>query len=615
MHSPPSKNVLLAAVIGAALLVGAVFFIRFSLPQFFVGRLIEPFCAMLLVAFASYGVGACIRTTDDAGDRLLIGIPLFGLLLSVFSIAGVANPYVIGGFTILAAIGGAIVGWRPIAHLIGEVLGARLALLVPPIVLAFLGAITPVNTPDELTYRLAVPHLYLQFGRMLDLPFNSHAYIASAVDMADLAALVLSGGTAARLLHFVIYLLALRVIYRVARDIIGVGAMWITAVIAWTPALAVIAGWAWAEWAMIGLLLLSFFHWQRDQPTVAAIALGAALSSKYTALPWAAVFVVLAFWRNRHAIWKPAIITAITGSFFYIRNLIWTGSPIAPFLLPNTPAIAEYRSTLGGWAELSRGYDIFHPAIVDDALGILMPALVLLSPLALFSRNRRITDLFLLGIAQFIGLVTIAPTTRLMMLALVPLAILGGVVTVRVWEASAPILRGVLATLAGVALFGHLMLLAFIFTERWSVMPYLMGVESESAYLERTRDFMKPYSWIAEKTPETSTILLLAENRTFHLQRRAFAAGNLDGPRVAAFLDRFATPDAFASEMKSEGVTHILIHKPWYHVAPATLHSIVEKEYVLIVTPQSDAMLRTFLATRARPVYEDPSYLIFELSR
>ncbi len=614
MNSPPTKTLLPAAVFGVAILVGAVFFIRFSLPQFFLSRLVEPVGAMLLVSFAAYAIGTlCVRTTQDAGDRLLLGIPLFGLLLSVICIAGFANPIVIGGFTILAAACGVLIGWRPIVALVAEAKGARLALLAPPIVLAFFGAITPVNTPDELTYRLAVPHLYLQFGRMLDLPFNSHAYIASAVDMADLGALILSGGNAARLLHFVIYLLALRVIHRVARELVESGAMYITAVIAWTPALAVIAGWAWAEWAMIGLLLVSFLYWQRGDLTVAAIALGAAISSKYTALPWAAVFIVLAVWRNRGSLMKPAILTAITGSFFYVRNMIWTGSPIAPFLLPNPPAIGEYRSALGGWTELARGYDIFHPALVDDALGILLPVMVLLSPLALLWRNRRIIDLFILGAAQFIGLVTIAPTTRLMMLALVPLAMLGGVVTVRVWEASVPAVRGALAAMAALALFGHLMLLSFIFTERWSVIPYLMGVESETAYLERTRDFMKPYAWIAEKTPENATFLLLAENRTFHLQRRALAAGNLDGPRVAAYLARFPTPDAFALELQRQHVTHVLIHKPWYHVAPAALHSVVEKEYVLIVTPQSDAMLHAFLATRGHRVFEDSSYVIFEL--
>jgi len=619
MKSRSSNSLYLtAAVFGAAILIAAVFFTRFSLPGFLLTRLIDPLVGMLLVLLASYAIGALCVHAADTGDQLLLGIPLYGLALSVISIAGFANPIAIGGFTILAAIYGAIrfVGGGRLARLAGQRPAPLFPLLIPPILLAFLGAIAPVNTPDELTYKLAVPHLYLQFGRMLDLPLNSNAYIPSAVYMADLGALVLSGGIAAKLVHFVIYLLALRVIHRTARELSESGAMWMTAVIAWTPALAVIAGWAWAEWAMIGFVLLSFLHWQRGNLTVAAIALGVALSSKYTALPWAVVFIALAIWRDRRAVLKPALLVAATGSFFYIRNWVWTGSPIAPFLLPNAPAVADYRSTLGGWAELARGYDIFHPAIVDDALGILLPALILLSPLALLWRNRKIVDLFILGAAQLIGLITLAPTSRLMMLALVPLALLGAFVTVRVWESANRAIRVALAGVAGIALFGHLVLIAFTFVERWSVIPYLIGVESETAYLERTRDFMKPYAWIDEHTPENAKLLLLAENRPYYLDRRALAGGNLDGPRVAAWLARFPSPDAFARELQREGVTHVLVHKPWYRVGAAWhSHSIVEKEFVLAVTPETNAMVHAFVAQRTRKVFEDPSYAIYELRR
>lgn len=616
----PNSPLIIAAVFAAAILIAAVFFSRFTLPGFLLTRLVDPLVGMLLVVLASYAAGAlCVRGADP-GDQLLLGIPLYGLALSLFSIAGFASPIVIGGFTILAALFAAIKDGGRLAR---QMAGRRPAvprpavplILIPPILLAFLGAITPVNTPDELTYKLAVPHLYLQFGRMLDLPLNSNAYIPNAVYMADLGALVLSGGIAAKLVHFVIYLLALRVIHRVARELSESGATWMTAVIAWTPALALIAGWAWAEWAMIAFVLLSWLQWERGNSAVAAIALGVALSSKYTALPWLAVFVVLALIRDRGRLARPAFLTFLTGSFFYLRNWLWTGSPIAPFLLPNAPAVSGYRSSLSGWGELIRGYDIFHPALIDDSLGILMPALILLSPLALLWRDRKILSLFTLGAAQFLLLVTLAPTARLMTLALVPLALLGAFVTVRLWESASRVVRIALATVAGIALAGHFVLLAFMFTERWSVMPYLAGIESETAYLERTRDFMKPYEWIEDHTPETATVLMLAENRPYYLDRRALAAGNLDGPRVASWLGRFPTPDAFAAELRREGVTHVLIHKPWYRVMTAQLHTVFEKEYVLVVSPQTDAMLRAFAAQHARLVFEDPSYAIYELRR
>jgi hypothetical protein len=41
---------------------------------------------------------------------------------------------------------------------------------------------------------------------------------------------------------------------------------------------------------------------------------------------------------------------------------------------------------------------------------------------------------------------------------------------------------------------------------------------------------------------------------------------------------------------------------------------MLEKEYILIVPPQTHAMLRAFLGTKSR-VYEDPAYLIYALDR
>jgi hypothetical protein len=611
MKSPSTNRAPIVAIFAIAILVASVFFFRFSLPGFLLQRLIDPLVGMVLVLAASFACGRVV-VRDDAGDQLLLGVPLYGLVLSLISIAGFANAAVIGAITIALAIPGLLFLRRlpepriPIPH----------PLLLLPIALAFLAAITPINTPDELTYKLAVPHLYLQFGRMLELPLNSGSYFPSAVYMADLGALVLSGGIAAKLVHFVLYLLTLRVIRRVTQSILP------AAILAWTPALAIIAGWAWAEWAMIGFLLLSFVRWQQflDEGRqadliVAAAALGVAISSKYTALPWAVVFLALAISRKRdwRAIGTAAILVAITGSFFYLRNLLWTGSPIAPFLLPNAPHISEYRSTLGGWAELIRGYDIFDSAIIDDSLGILLPVAVLLSPLALLWRNRRTIDLFILGIVQFVALVTLAPTSRLMILALVPLTILGATVLERVWESASRAIRIALAATGAIALFGHLVLLAFMFVERWSVIPYLLGTESEAAYLTRTRDFYQPFEWLDEHTPENAKFLLLAENRTYYLDRRALAAGNLDGPRVAAWLARFPTPDAFARELNREGITHVLVHKPWYFAGQAHTHSLADKENVLVVPPATNAMLHAFLGASGIRIYEDPAYAIYAL--
>lgn len=378
---------------------------------------------------------------------------------------------------------------------------------------------------------------------------------------------------------------------------------------------------------MIGLVLLSLLRWhdflesnRTSDLAISAAALGCALASKYTALPWLAVFLPLALWRvrTRSDRWRvlgvASLIVLATGGFFYARNLAWTGSPIAPFLLPNSPSVVEYRSAAGGWTELLLGYDILHERIVDDALGIVLPVMVLLSPFALLRRNRRITDTFAIGAAQLAILVSIAPTSRLIALGIVPLALLGAIAIADVWRASARALRAALAALAGIGLYAQLMLVAFLFVSAWSFLPYLVGVESEEAYLMRTRDYYKPYAWIDANTPREAKLFLIAENRTYHLERRAIAAGNLDGPRVAAYLEQFRSDDELRRDLQRQGVTHVLVHRPWYRVGSSTHPArMTEKEYILNVSPRTDALLHRLAARHTRLVYEDNAYAIYEL--
>ena len=51
-------------------------------------------------------------------------------------------------------------------------------LLAIAIGIAFIEAITPVSSPDELVYKLAIPHAWQLYGRMIELPLNSNSYLA-----------------------------------------------------------------------------------------------------------------------------------------------------------------------------------------------------------------------------------------------------------------------------------------------------------------------------------------------------------------------------------------------------------------------------------------------------
>lgn len=642
---------LLALAIGGVL--AAVFFGRFAPAATVLLRLTRPLAAASLVLLASLCCGAAAAVAARAvltkvggladpeprsaavalRDCLFIGIPVYGTLLGLIALTGAPLEIAAILVTLLLAVGGGLVLSRRRPALSLSLSAWDLALLGPPVAIAFLASTTPVASPDELVYKLAIPQAYLLHDGMVEFPLNSHSYFPAAFGLASLGALALSGGVAAKLMHLAIYLLTLGILRRLANRLDPPAGLWGTVVVAWTPALMLVAGWGWPDWGVVGLLLLSYERWRSFRETsdagdaaMSALALAGALAARYTALLWLAAFaaVVVLDRKNRsqplaRLAFALGAVLIVFGGFFYVRNLVWTGSPVAPFLLPDSPSVEKFRgSSASGWGALLRGEDILHRDIVDDSLGILLPFSVLLSALSLRGGGRRFADLFAIGLAQLAVFVTLAPLSRLWMTALVPLALLGASVAVRLWREAVPALRASLSIVAAVALSGQLLLVGYILVVSYDLAPYVVGNETETQYRLRARGFARTYDWIGRSTPPSSRILLIGENRTFDLPRPAFSAGNLDGPRLSRYLARFRTVAAFAREMRRLGVTHVLLHRSWYRVrgaGPGRPPGMLEKEYIVEVGRETHAMLAEFFASRARLRYRDGAYDVYEVTR
>jgi len=568
------------AVIAGTAALSLVFVARFEPARTLLLETARPAIAAVIVLLAALGCGRSalriVRSDDTSlADALLVGFAVLGIISAALALVSTAF---VTPFAVVVAMGEAwFLGRAPLPAFRPLSLHPLLAVAIS---LAFVAAIVPVNSPDELVYKLAVPHAWQLFGRMIELPLSSHSYLAMALQCADLAALALGGGIAAKLAHFGVYLAVIAVVRRIGGD-------WCAIAIAFTPALMIISGWAWSEWGVLGLLLLAYDRWSRDDINAAACALGCAISCKYTALPF---LLAMLFVKRRDMKLRPIAIIAAFGAFFYVRNLIWTGSPIAPLLLPNAPQVAGYRGS--AWLGLLHGDDIFDFRIVDESLGIILP-LAFLAGLFAWRKHR---DLVLIGVLQMPILLTIGPGSRNIINGVAPVAIAG----VMLIEAMMP--RRLVAFVAAIPLFVQLVLVTFTL-ESYDFVRYLAGREDAAQYIARTRNFAKPYDWIAKNTPPGARILILGENRTFYLQRRFIAAGNLDSPRIAAWLD--------SGGLDRERFSHIVVHPSWYRVGDAPLGTI-EKEYMLQVPPRAHEKLMRFLQGRARLVYREEGYLIYE---
>jgi hypothetical protein len=637
-------------LLAAGLLLTTLFLSRFEPAGRAALRLAGPLAAALVVLLAGLGTGWAAlaaarrfpgRSDESRGDPpgpgigalLLLGTPLFGTLVALAAWPGWRMRLLVLALTAVAAATGlALLPFRLPLRL--PPIGPREALLLAPfLAVPLLLALGPVASPDELIYKLAVPKEWSLAGGMIELPLCSHSYFATALAGTSLAALELSGGLAAKIVHLGLFLASLAAIRRLAGRLFAPAAPLAAILFAATPALAIVGGWAWSEWSLLGLAALALDAQldlveggEPDAPPRLALALGGLLAVKSSALALALPLLLVAAIRFvRRLPPRPlrialsfAATLALSGGFFYFRNFLWTGSPIAPFGLPDAPAVEHFRSggALGPLEELLRGYDLFHPGMADDSLGILLPLAVLLSPFAL-RRGRGRLDLLLVGAGALALLLPRAPMSRLLTPALLPLGLLGAVTVARIASAAPPLLRRLLATAALVPLAAQLALILWLVAGSYDPLPVVAGLETDSQQLARTRSYSRAYDWIAGNTPAHAVVLLLGENRPWHLERRALAGGNLDGPRIARWLGGADGPEALGRRLAEAGATHVLLHPKWIALPDGAHPSLspLEKEYVLELPAGTFSNLRRLLEERARKRYDDGEYLVFELAK
>ena len=222
------------------------------------------------------------------------------------------------------------------------------AALVLVVLLEAIPALAPPTARDALIHHLAIPHLFLQSGRIVDIPFAVQSYYPQTADMLYLIPVGLGADWVAGFIHLGFGLLASGVLAVRARRWAGDRAGILAAVLfLGLPIVARIAGAAYVDLALcfyIFLALEAFLRWceagQRGYwLALSAVALGFALSVKYSALVAAASLGVLVFRESaRHRGLLAAVArVAIFGSLVLLpatpwlaRNAMLRGNPVYP---------------------------------------------------------------------------------------------------------------------------------------------------------------------------------------------------------------------------------------------------------------------------------------------
>jgi hypothetical protein len=543
-----SKTQRVVAIVVTSYLLLA-FLDELVLVQLLARRLAVPLLLAGFEALAAIGMGFIVRGLrgrvwrfDDEAARpdlaldLLLGVPLFGTLCFLVGTIRVWSWTMIPPLVVFGLAGAYAVArtFETRARATAPVVttAGRFALVAIAVVFlcALVAAQAPPSTLDELAYHLAVPWTWVKEGRAIELPLLSHSYFPLGVESASLPLLAIlgnvTGGLASHLLHLGIALAATIVIARRTRDLL------LTAAIVATPALAMTAGWSLVDWTLAGLAIaLAAAVDDGDDATITA-ALGAGLLTKYTFVPIAALILFAGFRRLAPVTrWRVLAIGLALGSVFFLRNLILTGNPVAPFLSAGAPHVAGYR----GPAYLS-SY-VFDGHYIDESLG----ASVL--GLAVATTGAAGWLMLAAGIALF----ALAPSARI----LVPFF------AVAASQARAATASRALRLLLAGAITAQLLLIVF-FTERSDAFSLIAGRATEEQYLIKVRPSFTPVRALDASLPPDSRTLVVGLTETYWFLREVRGGGNFDGPRVSRYLEA-PTAEALYARLKHDGITHVAV--------------------------------------------------------
>jgi hypothetical protein len=585
---------------------------RFVLVELLVRRTGLSVLLTIAEALAMIGIGFGVRGAIarawhaeevDLPRDFLLGYPIFGALCFLVGAMNVSS-WSMSIVLIVCGVGGLYVVVRRLEErpLAIPRLSEPLALIALAIVLlcALIAAQAPPSSLDELAYHLAVPWTWVTEHRAIDLPLISHSYFPLGIESADLPLLTIlgqiGGGIASHFLHLGAAIAATAILFRLAR-----GNSFAVAAIVTTPALALIAGWSLVEWPLIGICALLVLALDDGDAATISMAIAAGLLTKYTFIVFAGVGCGVwgvARLRSRRAddlaqtnSHRPLatphslLIGLALGSIFFVRNLILTANPIAPFLSAAAPHVAGYR------APFLSDY-VFDGHFLDESLGASLMAICALSAGTL--------AWILVIVAMLLFLV--APSTRI----LLPFLAIPAARSRRLsWDRGRPARRSLSAgpktagetptvpgrtrlirVLLGLAIVVQLFLIGY-FVDRGGAFSLLAGVSSDQEYLTRQRPSYATTQAIDALLPAGARVLVIGLNETFWFAHPVRGGGNFDGPRVSRYLE-LPSPEALYARLKGDGITHVAVVAP-APTSTAVPQKLAERETAL--TPEAQRIL------------------------
>lgn len=494
--------------------------------------------------------------------------------------------------------------------------GRLLWALAPFGLAATLLALAPPLSLDALVYHLAIPRQFALQGQAFEMPWNLHSYFPQhAEGLFGLTLELEATGVLAQLLHLSAAFWTLAVVFRVGRREFGRLAGGLAVVLLFSiPVYCLISGWAWNDWFVLLYAACGIDHVLRlrDSPQpgsylLAAVFLGAAAAVKYNALPLLALLAVGLAKPYRRHLPAAALAVVLLLAPWYGKNLLAKGNPVFPFFSSahGSGTLTDYRGEAGA-AGRWLGY-LGRRDMVDESLGLLWVASLPFGLGVLFARRRRLWPLGVVVASYAAAAVLFHPTVR----AFGPLLLAGA------WlngQGIALLAQGRwrrrIAVVVGALLLWTNLLQVLWVLRRYEPVGVALGFESREDYLRTGLSCYPAYRWLDENAGPSAVVLVVGESRIFHLDRPAIAGSYLDQPPLSGFLPR-ADLQTGAAALERAGVSHILINRAQYRVAPQRPPST--DELLFFSDPATHAVLESLLEDRSRRVFQQGPVEIHQL--
>ena len=554
-------------------------------------------------------------TQDASALAVATGIGLGELGLLGFAFAALGG----SGFFILLAAQLLLIGWSiwrgihldAVALLKNSVAQLRSSASSLPtwmrwaaiitIVLTFLRTLLPpADAFDALLYHLTVPELWLQDGglRAYNIP---HYWFPGLVEGMFFWGLGLGSEITPQQIHFAYGLCAMIFIWAWTRRLWDeLTAGWALVLLVSMPSLWLLTSWAYTDLTLIffGLAMLYTLAYGQEQNdrrwwTISAISAGMAMGVKYTSfvMPVTAI-VLLAIWSfpRKKELFKEVLkfgwITAGVGLVWYLRNWIWMGNPIYPFLFGGRywdEFRAAWFATPGtglGWDlgallllpwTITLGYQDINS--IDADIG---PLLLLALPTAVWvmirmknaekAHNITLTTigLFALFSAAFwtYGYITTRDLwqTRLLLPAIVPFVIpmAVGVMSLRGLDTKALRLSFIVFVLAVISIFINLFDAGLSVIAR-NPLAVVTGLTTHQSYYEKYQPGYAYAQQAIAKLTSNAKIYSLFEPRSYGMPGSIQPDPILDNFSHDFYLYR--NVEGMIHAWREQGYTHVLLNR------------------------------------------------------